>query len=108
MAFRFLWIASITLPPSPASDWRIFILVLPAVGADKRLPLRLYSCDRNKSKNIHLTLKLRILHPALIFLQTNWRDVVENGAFVSGDNPVILNNLSTSSFHDEKYVVFPR
>ncbi|EPN7016851.1 hypothetical protein [Klebsiella pneumoniae] len=29
MAFRFLWIASITLPPSPASDWRIFILFFP-------------------------------------------------------------------------------
>ncbi|WPI15411.1 hypothetical protein R8541_25775 [Klebsiella pneumoniae] len=29
MAFRFLWIASITLPPSPASDWRIFSWFFP-------------------------------------------------------------------------------
>ncbi|CDK73070.1 hypothetical protein [Klebsiella pneumoniae IS22] len=52
MAFRFLWIASITLPPSPASDWRIFIQVLPAVGADKRLPLRLYSGGEKTAKAV--------------------------------------------------------
>ncbi|UMX49398.1 hypothetical protein MJ390_29795 [Klebsiella pneumoniae] len=41
-----------TLPSSPASDWRIFILVLPAVGADKRLPLRLYSGGEKTAKAV--------------------------------------------------------
>ncbi|MDS1049362.1 hypothetical protein NX016_19170 [Klebsiella pneumoniae] len=36
----------------PASDWRIFILVLPAVGADKRLPLRLYSGGEKTAKAV--------------------------------------------------------
>ncbi|KDA77629.1 hypothetical protein AC65_5014 [Escherichia coli 2-005-03_S4_C1] len=49
-------------------------------------------------QNIHLTLKLRY---CLNFLQTKGVTMVENGAFVSGDNP-LLNNLSSVHFTMKK------